>query len=129
MSRNQGLRDLPGNVYYDMSIRSQYSAVHNDKSKPLAFFEERGASLIENAEKYTLSILRFQVDTQTLPIWKAETSSPTSTCSTTLLACGCSYSIGCSIFTMFLASGRLISSTNAASFERPAAACGSRYAE
>lgn len=57
----------PENVYYDLVITNLYSS---RTVPPVLYFNEiRNSPLIQCAGDYRLSILRFQLDTQTIPVF------------------------------------------------------------
>lgn len=63
---------LPKRIWYDMNILLQTTDGLNDRVSPLSFSEERGSAVVQAAERYTMSITRFQIDTQTLAVWIPE---------------------------------------------------------
>ena len=63
----------PDNVYYDLV----FTNLKSDKTEPIQiqFNENRAKSILSNTGEYDLSIVRFSVDTQTLPVWIPEIQS------------------------------------------------------
>ena len=59
-------RDTPDKVYYDITISNL--ALGNLPPQPLYFNETRNSPFITDPESYYLSIVRFTLDTNTLPI-------------------------------------------------------------
>jgi hypothetical protein len=61
------------NIYYDLVVTN----LKSDKTEPIQiqFNENRAKSILSNTGEYDLSIVRFSVDTQTLPVWIPEIQS------------------------------------------------------
>ena len=56
------------NIYYDATIR-QLSNQSQPQNQQLTFIEQRNGSIIDNCDDYEMSIIRFNVDTFTLPVF------------------------------------------------------------
>jgi hypothetical protein len=66
---NAGLgNNEPDRVYYDMITRN-YSQVGKNDDVPLIFEETRDSPILLDASKYSVSVVRFQVDTYSLPVF------------------------------------------------------------
>ena len=59
--------NLPDNVYYDVQIHNSLES--SDQSRRAEFQETRNTPIIKNSSLYDLSIVRFQLDTYSLPSW------------------------------------------------------------
>jgi hypothetical protein len=59
-------------VYYDITIRNYVSKLNDDSHEQLKFYETRSTPIVEHANQYKLSIVRFQIDTYSLPSYVAE---------------------------------------------------------
>jgi hypothetical protein len=59
----------PSNVYYDLTYNNYQSLT--EEPKQLTFNETRNSPLIQNPNNYNLSIIRFQLDTISLPSYIA----------------------------------------------------------
>ena len=60
----------PDHVYFDLvitNIKSEYT-----EPIPIYFNENRTNPIINNSGDYDMSIVRFQLDTQALPLWIPE---------------------------------------------------------
>jgi hypothetical protein len=62
--------DDPDNIYYDLTITNIKS--ETTEPVPIYFNENRQAPMLQNSGDYRLSITRFQVDTQLLPLFIPE---------------------------------------------------------
>ena len=62
--------DLPNYVYYDLNLKNYSSDI--DSKIPLRFTEQRQAPIIKDISQYDLSIVRFHLSTNSLPIYIAE---------------------------------------------------------
>ena len=60
----------PREVYYDIQINNAIS--QGNDTKRLQFQETRNLPIIKNSSDYSLSIVRFQLDTYSLPSWIPE---------------------------------------------------------
>ena len=60
----------PREVYYDVQINNFEST--GAAQQPLRFTETRSKPLVESSGDYSLSIVRFELDTYSLPTWIAE---------------------------------------------------------
>lgn len=60
---------LPNNIYYDIQINNFES--EGSSSQLLKFSETRNNNLIEDASKYKMSVLRFELDSYSLPTFVA----------------------------------------------------------
>ena len=66
---NQNLREAsPEYLYYDMVIRNQQQS-NNDFSPQLQFSESRVIPLLNCCNDYKMSIIRFELDTYSLPVF------------------------------------------------------------
>jgi hypothetical protein len=61
------------NIYYDLVVTNLKS--ETTEPVPIQFNENRNKSILHNTGEYDLSIVRFSVDTQTLPVWIPEIQS------------------------------------------------------
>ena len=79
----------PDNVYYDLV----FTNLKSDKTEPIQiqFNENRAKSILSNTGEYDLSIVRFSVDTQTLPVWIPEIQSNQSDRDLTIYSVSLSY--------------------------------------
>ena len=59
----------PENIYYDIQINNFESS--GSQVQPLRFMESRNAPLIKKASDYEMSVVRFEIDTYSLPTWVA----------------------------------------------------------
>lgn len=60
----------PDFIYYDLQINNFQST--NTESPHLSFLESRSIPILEKANDYTMSIVRFQIDTYSLPTFIAD---------------------------------------------------------
>jgi len=72
MAQFQSNLPLSKQVYYDLNLRNQVSEGTSARAVPLAFYESRGQPIVEQANKYSMSVVRFQCDSMSLPVFKAE---------------------------------------------------------
>ena len=79
----------PDNVYYDLV----FTNLKSDKTEPIQiqFNENRAKSILSNTGEYDLSIVRFSIDTQTLPLWIPEIQSNQSDRDLTIYSVSLSY--------------------------------------
>jgi hypothetical protein len=63
---SEDLTESPDHIYYDLSISNSHSI--GEIEPHLKFNETRTTAIIEHPERYKLSIVRFMVDTHSLPI-------------------------------------------------------------
>ena len=77
------------NIYYDLVVTN----LKSDKTEPIQiqFNENRAKSILSNTGEYDLSIVRFSVDTQTLPVWIPEIQSNQSDRDLTIYSVSLSY--------------------------------------
>lgn len=62
-------KQLPREVYFDINVSN--TELTGTELMPLRFSESRQSALVENASDYSLSIVRFQLDTYSLPSYIA----------------------------------------------------------
>jgi hypothetical protein len=62
--------DLPSHVYFDMNLKN-YSDV-NDSKQAIKFSETRQSSIIQDCSQYDLSIVKFHLNTSSIPVYEAE---------------------------------------------------------
>lgn len=67
MDFNQ-IRNSPSTIYYDAIFRN-FNSEEFESNIPLRFIESRDAPILNKASDYMLSIVRFKVDTFSLPIF------------------------------------------------------------
>lgn len=60
----------PREIYYDINIHNEVSS--GNKTQPLRFSETRDSAIVKVAGDYSLSIVRFQLDTFSLPTFIAD---------------------------------------------------------
>lgn len=60
----------PDHIYYDLTIKNKISTTTEDT--PLTFIETRNTNFLDVASDYYMSILRFSVDTYSIPSYIAE---------------------------------------------------------
>jgi hypothetical protein len=63
-------KNLAKQIYYDIQINNFQST--GNENERLEFSESRNQTLIENSGAYSLSIVRFQLDTISLPSFIAD---------------------------------------------------------
>ncbi|CAM9651935.1 unnamed protein product [Ectocarpus fasciculatus] len=63
------MNNKPEHVYYDVQINNFEST--GTESQPLRFQENRSSALVGKASDYEMSIVRFELDTYSLPSWIA----------------------------------------------------------
>lgn len=59
-------------VYYDIQIKNLGNDQSSDTLQQLLFDERRTSSIVDKASDYEMSIIRFQCDTYSLPVYLAE---------------------------------------------------------
>jgi len=63
----------PYNLYYDINVVTDYDpTLTGDTAPPLTFTETRQNPIISYPEDYLLSVVRFTLDSPTLPIWSPD---------------------------------------------------------
>ena len=60
----------PDHIYYDLVITNYYS--NQDALQQIEFNETRNSNIVPRADEYYLSIVRFQVDSYSLPVFFAD---------------------------------------------------------
>lgn len=63
-------KKISENIYYDIQITNLQST--NNQQQPLIFSETRNIPIVNNSGDYSLSIVRFEIDTYSLPTFIAE---------------------------------------------------------
>ena len=67
-------------IYYDITIKNLGNNESRDDIIPLVFDEQRTAPIVQRASDYRLSVVRFQLDTFSLPIFIPDVLPPRTTC-------------------------------------------------
>ena len=63
------MNNQPDHIYYDIQMNNFEST--GAESQPMRFQESRNGALINKASDYEMSIVRFELDTYSLPSWIA----------------------------------------------------------
>ena len=72
MSILSSVESSSGYIYYDLQIKNLANDRTPDNLVQLVFEETRTAPIINKADDYDMSIIRFQCDTYSLPVYLAE---------------------------------------------------------
>ena len=72
MSILSNVESSSGYIYYDLQIKNLANDRTPDNVTQLTFEETRTAPIINKADDYDMSIIRFQCDTYSLPVYQAE---------------------------------------------------------